>query len=79
MTILELLSHGGACIPNLDFLLCLEPSKKFVVVGWGGCVNLFLSNSSPRSKVQTSVLGLGVDFDFPLSQQEQLQEEGEEE
>ena len=28
-----------------------------------------LSNSSPKSKVQTSVLGLGVDFVFPLSQQ----------
>ena len=29
-----------------------------------------LSNSSPKSKVQTSVLGLGVDFVFPLSQEQ---------
>ena len=36
-----------------------------------------LSNSSLKSKVQTSVLGLGVDFVFPLSQ-EQEQEEQEE-
>ena len=35
----------------------------------------FLSNSSPKSKVQTSVLGLGVDFVFPLSQQEQEQQQ----
>ena len=34
-----------------------------------------LSNSSPKSKVQTSVLGLGVDFVFPLSQQEQQQQQ----
>ena len=42
---------------------------------------VFLSNSSPKSKVQTSVLGLGVDFVFPLLQQqhEQQQEEQEEE
>ena len=33
-----------------------------------------LSNSSPKSKVQTSVLGLGVDFVYPLSQQEGQQE-----
>ena len=38
MTILELLSHGGAYMPNLDSLLCLEPSKKFVVVGGVGWV-----------------------------------------
>jgi len=31
-----------------------------------------------QSKVQTSVLGLGVDFVLPLSQQEQEQEEQEE-
>ena len=37
----------------------------------------FLSNSSPKSKVQTSVLGLGVDFVFPLSQQEQQQQQQE--
>ena len=35
----------------------------------------FLSNSSPKSKVQTSVLGLGVDFVFPLSQQQQQEQE----
>ena len=29
----------------------------------------------PKAKVQTSVLGLGVDFVFPLSQQEQEQQE----
>ena len=34
-----------------------------------------LSNYSPKSKVQTSVLGRGVDFVFPLSQQEQEQEQ----
>ena len=34
-----------------------------------------LSNFSPKSKVQTSVLGLGVDFVFPLSQQQEEQEE----
>ena len=41
-----------------------------------------MSNSSPKSKVQTSVLGLGVNFVFPLSQehqQEQQQEQQEEE
>ena len=31
-----------------------------------------------QSQVQTSVLGLGVDFVLPLSQQEQQQEEQEE-
>ena len=36
-----------------------------------------LSNFSPKSKVQTSVLGLEVDFVFPLSQ-EQEQEQQEE-
>ena len=36
-----------------------------------------LSNSSPKSKVQTSVLGLGVDFVFPLSQQQEQQEQQE--
>ena len=36
---------------------------------------MFLSNSSPKSKVQTSVLGLGVDFFSPLSQQEQEQQQ----
>ena len=40
---------------------------------------LFLSNSSPKSKVQTSVLGLGVDFVFPLSQQEQEEQQQQEE
>ena len=35
-----------------------------------------MSNSSPKSKVQTSVLGLGVDL---VSQQEQQQQEQEEE
>ena len=39
---------------------------------------VILSNSSPKSKVQTSVLGLGVDFVFPLSQQEEQQEEQQE-
>ena len=34
-----------------------------------------LSNSSPKFKVQTSVLGLGLDFVFPLSQQQEQQEE----
>ena len=32
-----------------------------------------------QSKVQTSVLGLGVDFVFPLSQQKQQQEQQQEE
>ena len=40
---------------------------------------LLLSNSSPKSKVQTSVLELGVDFVFPLSQEKPQQEEQEEE
>ena len=31
-----------------------------------------------QSKVQTSVLGLGVDFVFPLSQQKQQQEQQQE-
>ena len=39
----------------------------------------FLSNSSPMSKVQTSVLGQGFDFVFSLSQQQQEQEEEQEE
>ena len=34
-----------------------------------------LSNSSPKSKVKTSVLGLGVDFVFPLSQQQEQQQQ----
>ena len=38
-----------------------------------------LSNSSPKSTVQTSVLGLGVDSVFPLSQQQQQQEQQQEE
>ena len=38
-----------------------------------------MSNSSPKSKVQTSVLGLGVDFVFPLSQQEQQEQQQEQE
>ena len=36
-----------------------------------------MSNSSPKSKVQTSVLGLGVNFVFPLSQQQQEKQEEE--
>ena len=40
--------------------------------------NELLSNSSLKSKVQTSVLGLGVDFVFPLSQQQQQKEQEEE-
>ena len=39
------------------------------------CQTPFLS---PKSKVQTSVLGLGVDFVFPLSQQQQQQEQEQE-
>ena len=31
----------------------------------------------PKSKVQTSVLGLGVDFVFPLSQQQEQEQEQE--
>ena len=38
-----------------------------------------LSNSSPKSKVQTSVLGLGVDFVSPLSQEQQEQQEQQQE
>ena len=38
-----------------------------------------LSNSSPKSKVKTSVLGLGVDFVFPLSQQQQQQQQQQQE
>ena len=41
--------------------------------------SILLSNSSPKSKVQTSVLGLGVDFVFPLSQQEQQERQEQEE
>ena len=37
--------------------------------------SVILSNSSPKSKVQTSVLGLGVDFVFPLSQVQQQQQQ----
>ena len=37
-----------------------------------------MSNSSPKSKVHTSVLGLGVDFVFPLSQQQEQQQEQQE-
>ena len=43
------------------------------------CVRMFLSNSSPKSKVQTSVLRLGVDFVFPLSQQQEQQQKEQEE
>ena len=39
---------------------------------------VFLSNSSPKSKVQTSVLELGVGFVFPLSQEEQQEQQLEE-
>ena len=35
----------------------------------------FLSNSSPKSKVQALVMGLGVDFVSPLSQQQEQEEE----
>ena len=34
-----------------------------------------LSKSNPKSKVQTSVLGLGVDFLFPLSQEQEQQQQ----
>ena len=37
-------------------------------------VATILSNSSPKPKFQTSVLGLGVDF-FPLSQHQEQQEQ----
>ena len=40
-----------------------------------GPIDMKLSNSSPKSKVHTSVLGLGVDFVFPLSQQQEQEEE----
>ena len=40
---------------------------------------MFLSNSSPKSKVQTSVLGLGVDFVFPLSQEQQQEQQEQQE
>ena len=43
------------------------------------CDNCELSNSSPKSKVQTSVLGLGVDFVFPLSQQQEQKEQQQQE
>ena len=36
-----------------------------------------MSNSSPKSNVQTSVLGLKVDFVSPLSQQQQEQQHQE--
>ena len=39
--------------------------------------SVILSNSSPKSKVQTSVLGLGVDFVFPLSLEQEEEEEEE--
>ena len=39
--------------------------------------SMFLTNSSPKSKVQTSVLGLEVDFVFPLSEQEQQEQQQE--
>ena len=39
---------------------------------------VILSNSSPKSKVQTSVLGLGVDFVLPLSQEQEQQEQEQE-
>ena len=38
-----------------------------------------LSNSSRKSKVQTSVLGLGVDFVFPLAKQQHEQQEQQQE
>ena len=31
-----------AHIPNLSFLKSLKTTEKFVLVGGGGCVNLFL-------------------------------------
>ena len=38
-----------------------------------------MSNSSPKSIVQTSVLGLRVDFVFPLSQEQEQEEQEQEE
>ena len=53
VTILELLSHGGAYMPNLDSLLCLEPSKKFVVgVGWV-CKSILVLSFGPRFWLKT--------------------------
>ena len=70
-------------IKNLPHNFLLQPS--FTIIFDKGCSQLptflnsfFLSNSSPKSKVQTSVLGLGVDFVFPLSQKEEQQQEQEE-
>ena len=48
-------------------------------MNWNTIPGKFLSTSSPISKVQTSVLGLGVDFVFSLSQEQQEQQEQQEE
>ena len=70
-------SLRSAYISNLSHQIGLQPSKKFLRLEF--ClfytslvvvVVLVLSNSSPKSKVQTSVLGLVVDFVFPLSQEQ---------
>ena len=47
---------------------CLEQSTWILQYAYRQAL---LPNSSPKSKVQTSVLELGVDFVFPLSQEEQ--------
>ena len=48
-------------------------------MNWNTISGKFLSTSSPISKVQTSVLGLGVDFVFSLSQEQEEQEEQQQE
>ena len=65
-----------------DRLLTFESAsvRQRLMHNWtyaGNSASVILSNSSPKSKVQTSVLGLGVDFDFLLSQQQQQQEQQE--
>ena len=62
-------SSGCQC----DNLFCFCKAKFLLASSLP--VKLILSNSSPKSKVQTSVLGLGVDFVFPLSQQQEQEQQ----
>ena len=59
MTILESFSHGGACMPNLESLLCLKLGKKvWGGVGWVGWVRkpILVLSFGPRFGLKISKL-----------------------
>ena len=59
---------------TLKMPLTVAPSARFK---YPNLINYVLAIVKLQAKVQTSVLGLGVDFVFPLSQQEQQEQQEE--